>query len=164
MTFKNTRYLGLVYTSTTRVWNWGLSQSAIHHQCPRLGSSLWLLCFTLILACYSCHHLHLHVPLSSLNRPIWRHWTFKMLVLYILWSVSLRLSQFSQLSFIQYLGLCVFSIPNSHMMIVRMHAAWCIIIISKSKLWIINHCLWLRSEMMGRGVCQTMLSYIYTYP
>ena len=57
---------------------------------------------------------------SSLCRPIWRHWTTKMLVRYMLPSVCLRLRQFSQLSFIQYMGLCVFSFPNSPVMIVRM--------------------------------------------
>ena len=34
--------------------------------------------------------------------------------------VCLRLRQFSQLSLIQYIGLCVFSLPNSSVMIVRM--------------------------------------------
>ena len=51
---------------------------------------------------------------------IWRHWTTKMLVRYMLPSVYLRLRQFSPLSFIQYMGLCVFSLPNSPVMIVRM--------------------------------------------
>ena len=50
----------------------------------------------------------------------WRHWTTNMLVRYMLPSVCLRLRQFSQLSFIQYMGLCVFSLPNSPVMIVRM--------------------------------------------
>ena len=53
------------------------------------------------------------MSLSSLCRPIWRHWTTKMLVRYMLQSVCLRLRQFSPLSFIQYMGLCVFSLPNS---------------------------------------------------
>ena len=35
-------------------------------------------------------------------------------------SVCLRLRLFSQLSFIQYMGLCVFSLPNSPVMVVRM--------------------------------------------
>ena len=39
---------------------------------------------------------------------------------YMLPSVCLRLRLFSQLSFIQYMGLCVFSLPNSPVMIVRM--------------------------------------------
>ena len=34
--------------------------------------------------------------------------------------VCVRLRQFSQLSFIHYMGLCVFSVPNSPVMIVRM--------------------------------------------
>ena len=60
------------------------------------------------------------ISLSSLCRLIWRHWTTKMLVRYMLPSVCLRLRQFSQSSFIQYMGLCVFSLPISPVMIVRM--------------------------------------------
>ena len=60
------------------------------------------------------------ISLSSLCILIWRHWTTKMLVRYILPYVCLRLRQFSQLSYIQYMGLCVFSLPNSPLMIVRM--------------------------------------------
>ena len=60
------------------------------------------------------------ISLSSLCRLIWRHWTNKMHVRYMLPSVCLRLKLFSQLSFIQYMGLCVFSLHNSPAMIVRM--------------------------------------------
>ena len=60
------------------------------------------------------------ISLSSLCKLIWKHWTTKMLVRDMLPSVCLRLGQFSQLSFIQYLWLCVFSLPNSPVMIVRM--------------------------------------------
>ena len=59
------------------------------------------------------------ISLSSLCRLIWWHWTIKMLVRYMLPSVCLRLRQFSQLSFVQDMGLCVFSLPNSPVMIVR---------------------------------------------
>ena len=59
------------------------------------------------------------ISLSSLCRLIWRHWTTKMLAWYRLPSVCLRLRQFSQLSFIQYMGLYVFSSPNSPVMIMR---------------------------------------------
>ena len=52
------------------------------------------------------------ISLSSLCRLIWRHWTNKMLVRYMLPCVCLRLRLFSQLSFIQYMGLWVFSLPN----------------------------------------------------
>ena len=57
----------------------------------------------------------------SLCRLIWRHWTLKkMLVRYRLSGVCLWLSHFSQLSFIQYVGLCVLSLPNFPVMIARM--------------------------------------------
>ena len=59
------------------------------------------------------------IPLSSLCKLIWRHWTYKMPVRYILSSVWVRLSIFSQLSIIQYMGLCVFSLPISLVMIER---------------------------------------------
>ena len=57
------------------------------------------------------------ISLSSLCKLIWRHWTYKMPVRYILLSVWVRLSIFSQLSIIQYMGLCVFSLPISLVMI-----------------------------------------------
>ena len=60
------------------------------------------------------------ISLSSSCRLIWRHWTNKMLVRYMLPGVCLRLKLFSQLSFIQYMGLCVFSLSNSPVMVVRM--------------------------------------------
>ena len=44
---------------------------------------------------------------------IWRHWTYKMPVRYNLSCVWVRLSIFSQLFIIQYVGLCVFSWPIS---------------------------------------------------
>ena len=47
---------------------------------------------------------------------IWRYWTYKMPVRYLS-SVWVRLSIFSQLSIIQYVGLCVFSLPISFVMI-----------------------------------------------
>ena len=57
------------------------------------------------------------ISLSSLCKLIWRHWTYKMLVRYILSSVWVRLSIFSPLSIIQYVGLYVFSLPFSLVMI-----------------------------------------------
>ena len=59
------------------------------------------------------------ISLSSLCKLIWRHWTYKMPVRYILSSVWVRLSIFSELSIIQYMGLCVFSVPISLVMIER---------------------------------------------
>ena len=49
-----------------------------------------------------------HIRNSSLCKLIWRHWSYNMPVGYILSSVWVRLSIFSQLSIIQYMGLCVF--------------------------------------------------------
>ena len=51
---------------------------------------------------------------------IWRHWNIKMSVTYILSSICLRFSQFSQLSFIKYMELCVSRLHNSPAMIMRM--------------------------------------------
>ena len=89
---------------------------------PLLMFSLWYLQMVgYIMACRLCSFVcRLPISLSSLCRLIWRHWTTKMLVKYMLPSVCLRLRQFSQLSFIQYMGLCVFSLPNIPVMIVRM--------------------------------------------
>ena len=61
--------------------------------------------------------VHNTISISSLCKLIWRHWTYKMPVRYILSSVWVRLSIFSQLSIIQYMGLCVFSLPISLLMI-----------------------------------------------
>ena len=44
---------------------------------------------------------------------IWRHWTYKLPVRYNVSSVWVRLSIFSQLSIMQYVELCVFSLPIS---------------------------------------------------
>ena len=83
---------------------------------------------------------------------IWRHWTYKMPVRYILASVWVRYSIFSQLSIIQYAGLCVFSLPISLVMIERINIL-CLIIIIKSKVWTITHCLGLGHETMVCAVC-----------
>ena len=63
--------------------------------------------------------VHYTISLSSLCKLIWRHWTYKMPVRYILSSVRVRLSIFSQLSIIQCMGLCVCSLPIPLVMIER---------------------------------------------
>ena len=65
----------------------------------------------------------------------YHYWTSKMLVRYI------------QLSFMQYMGLCVISLPISLMMIVRICVLYLITII-KSEVWPICHCLGLGHETM----------------
>ena len=61
--------------------------------------------------------VHNTISVSSLCKLIWRHWTCKIPVRYILSNVWVRLSIFSQLSIIQYMGLCVFSLSISLVMI-----------------------------------------------
>ena len=61
------------------------------------------------------------ISLSSLCKLIWGHWTYETPVRYILSSVWVRLSIFSHLSIIQYMGLCGFSFPISLVMIERIY-------------------------------------------
>ena len=74
------------------------------------------ICFGLqiVLVCWYSTPSHYH---HCANLSLWRHWTYKISVRYILSSVWVRLSIFSQLFIIQYVGLCVFSLPISLVMI-----------------------------------------------
>ena len=65
--------------------------------------------------------VHNSISLSSLCKLFWRPWTDKMPVRNILYRVWVRLSIFSPLSIIQYMGLCVFSLPISLVMIGRIY-------------------------------------------
>ena len=82
---------------------------------------------------------------------IWRHWNYKIPVRYNLSSVWVRLSIFSQLSITLYVGLCVFVCPFP-VMIERIYIL-CLIIIIKSEVWTITHCLGLGHETMVCAVC-----------
>ena len=82
---------------------------------------------------------------------IWKYWTYKMPVRYNLSSVGVRLSIFSQLSIIQYVGLCVFSLPISFVMIEIIYIL-CLIII-KSEIWTITHYLGLGHKTMVCALC-----------
>ena len=62
-------------------------------------------------------------------------------------SVYLMLGQFSQLSFMQYMRLCVSSVSIALMMIVRT-CVLCLIIFIKSEVWPVCHCLTLGHETM----------------
>ena len=98
---------------------------------------------------------------------IWRHWNYKMPVRYDLSSVWVRLSIFSQLSIIQYVGLCVFSLPISFVMnILWEYIYFCLVIIIKSEVWTISHCFGLGHETMVCAVCLSIFLfflYICTY-
>ena len=88
---------------------------------------------------------------------IWRHWTCKMPVRYNLTSVWIRLNIFSKLSIIQYMGLCVFSLPISFVMIEIIYIV-CFLIIIKSEIWTITYWLGLGHETMVCAVC-----FLYSY-
>ena len=108
----------LSYSVYYYIYIQGALGPCFHYWCSvygicKLSDTLWPVRRVRLFADYT-------ISLSSLCRLIWRHWTTKMLVRYMLPSVCLRLRQLSQLSFIQYMGLCVFSLPNSPVMIVIM--------------------------------------------
>ena len=67
-------------------------------------------------------------------------------------NVWVRLSIFSPLSIIQYVELYVFSLPISVVMMERIYIL-CLIIIIKSEVWTITHCLGLGHETMVSTVC-----------
>ena len=91
---------------------------------------------------------------------IWRHWTYKMPVRYSLSSVWVILSICSQLTIIQYVGLCVFSLPIPFVMIERIYIL-CLIIIIKSEIWTITHCLGLGHETMVCAVCLSIFLWLF---
>ena len=117
---------------------------AVYDEC-KYSDTFWLADRTRLTVQYT-------MSLWSLCKLIWRHWTDKMPVRYILSSVWVRLSIFSQLSILQYVGLYVFSLPSSLVMIERIYIL-CLIIIIKSEVWTITHCLWSGHETMVSAVC-----------
>ena len=82
-------------------------------------------------------------------------------------SVCVRLSQFSQLSqlsFMQYMAMCVFSLAIYLMMIVRIWALY-LIIITISEVWPMCGCLWPGHEIMVCAICLSIffkgIGYVY---
>ena len=102
---------------------------------------------------------HYTISLSSLCKFIWRHLINKIPVWYILSSVWVRLSIFSQLSIIQYVGLCVFSLHISVVMI-EIICIICLIIIIKLEIWTITHCLRLGHETVVCAVCPSISPWV----
>ena len=117
---------------------------AVYDEC-KYSDTFWLADRTRLFVQYT-------ISLSSLCKLIWRHWTYKMPVRYILSSVWVRLSILYPLSMIQYVGLYVFSLPISLVMIEIIYIL-CLIIIIKSEIWTITHCLGLGHETMVSAVC-----------
>ena len=65
--------------------------------------------------------VHYTISWSSLCKLIWRHWNYKMPVRYTLSSGRVKWGIFSQLSIIQYVRLCVFSLAIFHVKIERIY-------------------------------------------
>ena len=92
---------------------------------------------------------------------IWRHWTYKMPVRYNLLSVWVYKIRhiLSVIHYTIYVGLCVFSLPISLVMIERIHIL-CLIIIIKSEVWTITLCLGLGHETTACAVCLSIFLWI----
>ena len=93
------------------------------------------------------------ISLSSLCRLIWKHWTTKMLVRYMMPSVS-KIKTILSIIFIFTIWGCV----SSAYPILLWWSRECVLylIIIKPEVWIINHCLGLGHETMVCAVCLTM--------
>ena len=122
---------------------------AVYDEC-KYSDTFWLADHTRLFVQYT-------ISLSSLCKLIWRHWTYKMSVRYILSSGWVRLSIFSPLSIIQYVGLYVFSSPISLVLIERKYIL-CLNIIIKSEVYGITQCLVLGHETMVSAVCLSIFS------
>ena len=116
---------------------------AVYDEC-KYSDTFWLVYRTRLF-------VHYTISLASLCKLIWRHWTCKMPVRYILSSVEVRWSIISPLSII-YVGLYVFSLPISLVVIERIYMP-CLIIIIKSEVWTFTHCLGFGHETMVSAVC-----------
>ena len=98
---------------------------ALYDEC-KYSDTFWLADRTRLFVQYT-------ISLSSLCKLIWRHWTYKMPVRYILSSVWVRLNIFYPLSTIQYVGLYVFSLPISLVMIERIDIYTYVLLLSSNR-------------------------------
>ena len=95
---------------------------------------------------------------------IGRHWTYKMPVRYNLSSVWVRLSIFSQVIHYTICGAVCFQLTHF------LSDDWeniyilCLIIIIKSEVWTITHCLGLGHETMVCAVCLSLFLWINLNP
>ena len=107
------------YSGTCCIYIPGKPGFCFHYYCAVYGECKYS--YTFWLADRVRLFVHYTIPLSSLRKLIWGHWTYKMPVRYVLSSVWVRLSIFTQLSIIHYMGLCVFNLPISLVMIERIY-------------------------------------------
>ena len=143
------------YSVTYCIYGPGKPGISFHYYCAvydecKYSDTFWLADRTRLFVQYT-------ISLSSLCIFIWRLWTYKMPVRYILSSVWVRFNTLSPLSIIQYVGLYVFRLPISVVMIERIYIL-CLIIIIKSEVWTITHCLGL-----CHGTIHCMSFYILLY-
>ena len=89
------------------------------------------------------------ISLSSLCKHIWRHIKCPSDI----FCRVCKIKHTSQLSMMQYMGLCVFSLRISFVMIERIYIPCLIIIVIKSEVWTIIHCLGLGHETMVCALC-----------
>ena len=142
------------YSVTYCIYIPGKPGICFHYYCAvydeyKYSDTFWLADCTRLFVQYT-------ISLSLFCKLIWRQWTYKMPLRYILSSVWASLSILSPLSIIQYVGLYVFSLPISLVMIERIYII-CLIIIIKSEVWTITHCLGLGHETMVSGACLSIL-------
>ena len=97
-----------------------------------------------------------HITLSHYYQ---KRWTYKMLFGYILLSGYLRRSPFSQSSFMQYTELYTSSLPILFWRLWVFHP----IIIIRSEICFISHCLELGHETMVCVVCLAMFFWVFLH-
>ena len=94
----------------------------------------------------------------SISHEICTH--FCLFISYILSSVCLRLSKFSQLPFMQYIGLCAFSLPIFLTLILRIRVLYLIISIIRSEVWLTCPCLGFFREAIVCTVCLSLFLWV----
>ena len=100
---------------------------------------------------------HFTNSLPSLCKNVRKHWTCKMFVTCILSSVCLKLSIFSESSYVQYMALCDISLPNSLLVIMTIFLFHFIIII-KSEIRLISNYLGLGNKIIVIDLCLIVFS------
>ena len=146
----------------------------LHHILPFIAYTFWenrefvfIIIVQFMMSANSRMRFGLQIVLVCLySTPShYHHWTslsegIELMLDIFLSSVWVILSIFSQLSNILYVGLCVFRLPISLVMIERIYISCLIIIIIKSEVWTSNHCLGLGHETMVCTVCLSIFLWI----
>ena len=139
------------YSVTYYIYVPGKPEICFHYYCAvydecKYSDTFWLADRTRLFGQYT-------ISLSSLCKLIWRHWNYKIIVRYILSSVWVRLSIFSPYPLYNMWG-CMFTVYPFLLWWLREYEyILCLIIINKSEVWTITHCLGLGHETMVSAVC-----------